>query len=146
MSIFLLIISIGLLWLLTCRVNYLWYNKLFADSPKGMDRDLLVLLGPIGSLMLALVAGLMAYNNICNRLGERFANAHNILLVVAVFIVPWIGAGVANHIWFGRIFPDSKGMDMPRDFVSALGPIGSFMLLLCFLVDRVLRFAETAKA
>lgn len=144
----LLAISIGIgaiLWIGLAYLNRRVYRKLFPDTPSGgMDLDLLTLLGPIGSIMLALCAALMlllAYG----QAAEKRVSAAPRFALFLLALIPWLGSAPVNRIFYGKIFPDSpRGMDL--DLIVALGPIGTFMLLLCFITDRLMRICRSEKA
>ncbi len=121
-------IAAGILaWIGCAALNHLFYGRLFADGPAGQDRDLLVLLGPVGSLMLGLAAALAGFLKLTNLLGTRLAKANLLVLAALVAFVPWLGAGIVNHIWYGRQFPDGPAA-MDRDLLVAMGPVGTIML------------------
>ncbi|MBS2011065.1 MAG: hypothetical protein JST01_28695 [Cyanobacteria bacterium SZAS TMP-1] len=103
---------------------------MFGPGPAFGDRDLLVCLGPIGTVMLALSGGLMGLLKLSQSLGQRLIEAPFIVLAAITLLVPYFGAVVANHVFYSRVFPGSPaGGD--RDLIVALGPLGTFMLALC---------------
>lgn len=141
-------ISIGIgaiLWIGLAYLNRRAYRKLFPDAPSGgMDLDLLTMLGPIGSIMLTLCAALMLLLAYASAAEEKLSAApRSVLLVLA--LIPWLGSAPVNRIFYSKIFPDSpRGMDL--DLIVALGPIGTFMLLLCFITDMLLKLGRNEKA
>jgi len=130
MQIALIVVAGLIAWAITGFANYHLYGRLFPDSPKGMDRDLLVGLGPIGTVMVALLAFVMAYLWLTKAAAARLDKVNSLVLIFAA-VVPWLGSGAANYVWHGRLFKDAPKDGMDRDFLALLGPIGSFMLLLC---------------
>lgn len=127
-------------WIAAGTLNYFWFNRFF-EAKRGeprMDRDLVVALGPLGTLMLFLCATLKGYLDLCEWLAGRLFGASNALLVLAI-VVPWVGSGTANYIWFNRLFDSNGEPRMDRDLLVAMGPIGSFMLLLCAGMDCLLK-------
>ncbi len=139
----LIIIAALAAWAGFAFANYHLYRHVFKGCNAGGDRDLIVMLGPIGTLMLGLCAGLMGYTNLANGLGKRWSNASNFALLFAV-LIPWVGSGAANYVWNARLFKTDHDQDMARDFIVALGPIGSVMLFLCWLVSLLPGFRDTA--
>lgn len=139
----LIVVASILGWIGCAFANIRLYRATFNNDGYG-DRDLIVLLGPIGTIMLGLCAGLMGYTKLCNRLGQRWSKASNFALLFA-FIIPWVGSGAANYVWNARLFKTNHEDDMGRDFIVALGPIGSFMLFLCWIVSLVSNTRDTTQ-
>lgn len=52
----LIIFLVLVLWLFCARLNYLWWNRLFDNDPMWNDRDLMVLLGPLGTVCVVFIA------------------------------------------------------------------------------------------
>lgn len=71
MTTFLLVLAGILVWVATGTLNFVWYNRLFGGGQ--MDRDLIVALGPVGSVMLLLASGLMGFLGVCKCLGNRLS-------------------------------------------------------------------------
>ena len=137
-ALYVILSTIG--WLALARLNYFGYRFLFGAQYTGPDRDLIVLLGPVGTVMLALCGALMGYTKLCCHFGNKLFEASNLKLIAMVLLIPWIGAGIANHVWYARwVGRDYAGQD--RDLIMAFGPIGSLLLSLCFAVERTLKLA-----
>lgn len=130
-------------WLVFAYANKPLYKRVFnTDLVNDMGRDFIVMMGPIGTFMLGLCAGLMGYTNLANGLGKRWSKASNFALLFA-FLIPWVGSGAANYVWNARLFKVSHEDDMGRDFIVALGPIGSVMLFLCWVISVVCNIRDT---
>ncbi len=141
-----IVIAALLAWIGCAFANKPLYKLVFGNAPgTEMSRDLVVMLGPIGSIMLALCAGLIGYLKLCNGLGKRWSNANSFALLSA-FLIPWVGSGAANYVWNARLFKVNHEDDMARDFIVTLGPLGSFMLLLCWLVSLVCKDSHSESA
>jgi hypothetical protein len=142
MQLILIVAASILGWIGCALANIRLYRATFNNDGYG-DRDLIVLLGPIGTFMLGLCAGLMGYTKLCNGLGKRWSKASTFALLFAV-LIPWVGSGAANYVWNNRLFKTNNEDDMGRDFIVALGPIGSFMLFLCWIVSLVINTRDSA--
>lgn len=142
-SILAIVIASLLGWTLFSLSNRMLYRRIFTGEPSsGMHVDFIVLLGPIGTICLLMCLGLMLYTKFCYASGKYVAGIHPLLLIPFAILVPWAGCGALNHIWYGHLFNNS-GRGMDRDLILALGPIGTFMLFLCFCLmqyDRLIRF------
>jgi hypothetical protein len=146
-EIIIIVAAACLAWLGLAWLNHRLYNFTFqSDDDRNMQRDLIVMLGPVGTIMLGMCAGLIGYEKLTNGLGKRWSNASNFALLFAVFI-PWVGSGAANYVWYGRVFDDCNyGENMQRDLIVALGPIGSVMLFLFWLTSLTLKVSSTARS
>ena len=116
-------------WIAAGVLNRICYERLFDTTADSMDGGFITALGPIGTLLLGFCAGLMGLTWLCRTLGDRWCTASNITLILVSIFIPWIGSGIANCVWYKRLFPDSPAMN-DLDLLIAFGPIGSFMLLL----------------
>jgi small-conductance mechanosensitive channel len=146
-QIIIIVAAACLAWLGLAWLNHRLYNFAFqSNDDRNIQRDLIVLLGPVGTIMLGIFAAFIGYENLANGLGKRWSKASNFALLFAVFI-PWVGSGAANYVWYGRVFDDCDYEEnMQRDLIVALGPIGSVMLFLCWLTALTLKVSGTARS
>jgi hypothetical protein len=76
MQIALIVVAALVVWTVCGITNHVFYHKLFQDAPHGMDTDLIIMLGPLGTVMLLLMAAMMGFTAGCKRLGDRLSGNH----------------------------------------------------------------------
>lgn len=76
MQIALIVVAAVVVWTVCGITNHVFYRKLFTDSPQGMDTDLIITLGPLGTAMLLLMAAMMGFTAGCKRLGDSLSGNH----------------------------------------------------------------------
>jgi hypothetical protein len=122
-------------WLACMVLNRFCYRKLFGG---GLEIDFVVLLGPIGTIMIALGAALMGLLATAALCAGSLRTCSNLTLLAIAIVIPWIGASTANFVWYERVMGRTGPRDMARDYIVSLGPLGSVTLLMCAALKLLL--------
>jgi len=129
------------LWAAAGALNYRLYGMQFGHECAFTDRDLVVLLGPIGTIMLTLTAAVGGVIALSVKQAQTFGNWPTVGLIGLSLVLPYFGSAIANRIWYRRQFPDGPEAG-DADLLVLFGPIGSFMLLMTAVMGFFLKFCQ----
>jgi len=129
------------LWVAAGALNYRLYGMQFGHECAFTDRDLLVLLGPIGTVMLSLTAAIAGVLSFSRKGAALVSNWPTIGLIGLSIALPYFGSAIANRIWYRRQFADGPEAG-DADLLVLLGPIGSFMLLMTAVMGFFLSLCQ----